>query len=232
MLCAPALAQDGGPEVVKFSSARAGPTVPAPWASVKINDRKTPTRYDLVDDGGTVVLHAMADNAASGLGQPINASISATPWLRWRWKLEAPIASADNTVAQKEDSPARVILEFDGDRSKLPLSDRAVNSLSEQLSGRPLPYATLMYIYANKTTVGTVIPNPHTRRIQMIVVATGDDGVGAWQSFTRNVVEDYKRAFKEDPGKLLTLGVMTDTDNTGEKTQAWYGDLTLSAQKN
>ena len=89
-----------------------------------------------------------------------------------------------------------------------------------------------MYIYANGKPVGTIVPNPHTKRIQMIVVATGDSGVGTWQSFSRNVRDDYKRAFNEEPGKLLSLGVMTDTDNTGEKAQAWYGDITLSAQSN
>jgi hypothetical protein len=233
MLCAPAIGEDAAAvSVQKFSAAKAGNTIPAPWAPVKINDRKTPTRYDLVDDGGTIVLHAMADKAASALGQQVNASVDATPWLRWRWKIEAPIADADNAVAQKEDAPARLVLEFEGDRSKLPLSDRTASKFSEQLSGRPLPYATLMYIYANSKPVGTVVANPHTKRIQMIVVATGDSGVGAWQSFSRNVRDDYKRAFNEEPGKLLSLGVMTDTDNTGEKAQAWYGDITLSAQSN
>src|SRR5689334_144796 len=104
MLCAPAIGEDAAAvSVQKFSAAKAGSTIPAPWAPVKINDRKTPTRYDLVDDGGTIVLHAMADKAASALGQQVNASVDATPWLRWRWKIEAPIADADNAVAQKED---------------------------------------------------------------------------------------------------------------------------------
>ena len=31
------------------------------WMPVKINDQKKPTQYDLVDDQGTVVLHASAD---------------------------------------------------------------------------------------------------------------------------------------------------------------------------
>jgi hypothetical protein len=88
-----------------------------------------------------------------------------------------------------------------------------------------------MYIYANGPSVGAVIPNPHTKRVQMIVVAMGDSSVGKWQSFARNVREDYKRAFNEEPGKLVSLGVLTDTDNTGEKTQAWYGDITLSADR-
>jgi hypothetical protein len=217
--------------IVRFSAAKANGTIPGPWAPIKINDRKTPTRYDLVDDDGTVVLHASADKSASMLGQPVMASLESTPWLRWRWKIDAPIASADNTAANREDSPARIILEFDGDRSRLPLSERTVNKFSEQLSGKPLPYATLMYIYANGQSVGTVIPNPHTKRIQMIVVSTGDASVGKWQSFTRNVREDYKRAFNEEAGKLLAIGVMTDTDNTADRAQAWYGDITLSAEK-
>lgn len=205
--------------------------MPVPWAPVKINDRKLPTRYTLVDDGGTVVLHAQADAAASALGHPVSAALADTPWLHWRWKVAGPIASADPAAAQREDAPARVVLEFEGDRSKLPLADRAVNQLSANLSGRPLPYATLMYIFAQKLPVGTVVPNPHTRRIQMIVVDNGSAGVGTWQSFVRNVRDDYRRAFGEEAPRLLSLGVMTDTDNTGAHAQAWYGDLSLSAQR-
>jgi hypothetical protein len=121
MLSAFALGQDAAPTpILKFSAGKAGTHDSAPWEPVKINDRKTPTRYELVDDGGTVVLHAVADKAASLLGQQVMADVAATPWLRWRWKIEAPIASADNAVAQKEDSPARLVLEFEGDRAKLP----------------------------------------------------------------------------------------------------------------
>ncbi|HTI46019.1 MAG TPA: DUF3047 domain-containing protein [Casimicrobiaceae bacterium] len=228
--CCAGTGKDGGVAITPFSAAGAGGAIPAPWAGVKINDRKTPTRYSLVDDGGTVVLYAQADSAASALGHPVNAALTDTPWLHWRWKVAAPIASADPSAAQKEDSPARVVLEFDGDRSKLPLSDRAVNQLSENLSGKPLPYATLMYIFSQKLPVGTVVANPHTRRIQMIVVDSGA-AVGTWQTFVRNVVEDYKRAFKEEPQKLLSLGVLTDTDNTGERAQAWYGDFSLTSQR-
>jgi hypothetical protein len=227
--CVPAWSAEGG--ITPFSAASAGAPIPAPWAVVKINDRKVLTQYSLVNDGGTVVLQAKADASASALGHPVEISLTETPWLHWRWKVAGPIATADPAVAQKEDAPARVVLEFDGDRSKLPLTDRAVNQVSQNLSGRPLPYATLMYIFSQKMPVNSVVPNPHTRRIQMIVVDDGSEGVGTWQSFVRNVREDYKRAFNEEPQKLLSLGVMTDTDNTGERTQAWYGDLSLTAQR-
>lgn len=212
-----------------FSSAAAGAEVPAPWGPVKINDRKIPTRYDLVADDGVVVLHARAEKAASGLGQPVHVNLKETPWLSWRWKVAAPVPGADPSAATREDAPARIVMEFDGDKSKLGLADRATDGLSAQLSGRPLPYATLMYIFAEKLAIGTVVPNPHTKRVQMIVVDNGA-GVGKWNAIARNVREDYKRAFGEEPQTLMTLGVLTDADNTGTSAEAWYGDLKLSAQ--
>lgn len=218
------------PPIAPFSAMIAGAAIPAPWSPVKINDRKIPTRYDLVEDEGVVVLHARADKAASGLGQRVRVDLRETPWLSWRWKVDAPVPGADPTAAAKEDAPARLVLEFDGDKNKLGLSDRATDSLSEKLSGRPLPYATLMYIFAEKVPLGTIISNPHTKRIQMIVVDNGA-GVRKWNALSRNVREDYRRAFGEDTSAtLVTIGVLTDADNTGTAAEAWYGDVKLSPQ--
>jgi Protein of unknown function (DUF3047) len=218
---------EAAPLVTLFSTQKAGAELPAGWEVVKITEEKKPTQYRLVDDGGTVVLNAKADGAATGLGQPTKIDIKAAPVLEWRWKISRLITAADNAVSSKEDSPVRIVFSFGGDRSKLPLSDRLALSLSDQRSGKPTPYATMMYIWANNAPVGTVIPNPHTGRVQMIVASSGPAGVGAWQTLKRNVLEDFRRAFKEDPGMLMSIGVLTDTDNTGESVEAWYGDLKL-----
>ncbi len=218
---------EAAPLVTLFSTQKAGAELPAGWEVVKITEEKKPTQYRLVDDAGTVVLNAKADAAATGLGQPTKIDIRATPVLEWRWKISRLIATADNAVSSKEDSPARIVFSFGGDRAKLPLSDRLALSLSDQRSGKPTPYATMMYVWANKAPVGTVIPNPHTGRVQMIVASSGPAGVGAWQALKRNVLEDFRRAFNEDPGMLMSIGVLTDTDNTGDSAEAWYGDIRL-----
>jgi hypothetical protein len=82
-----------------------------------------------------------------------------------------------------------------------------------------------MYIFSQKLPVGTVVQNPHTRRIQMIVVSSGESGIGRWQSLTRNVHADFVRAFGEEPGTLTAIGVLTDSDNTDGHAEAWYGDI-------
>ncbi len=59
----------------------------------------------------------------------------------------------------------------------------------------------------------------------MIVAESGRERLGSWQEVTRNVLEDYRRAFGEEPGPIIAVGIMTDTDNTGDNAHAWYGDI-------
>jgi len=222
-VASPAAAQQPS-GVVPFSSAKPG-AMPQGWDVAKITDQKKPTEYSLVANDGQTVLRAKADGAASGLAQRIPIEVDKWPVVEWRWKVSRLIASADNTKAGKEDSPVRLVFEFEGDKKKLPFNDRAALALAESVSGREAPYAQLMYIWSNTAPVGTVIPNPRTGRVQMVVASSGAAGVGAWQSLSRNLREDYKKAFGEEPGKLLAYGVLTDTDNTGESVEAWYGDI-------
>jgi hypothetical protein len=207
-----------------FSTRRAGAPL-APWTPISIAFGKRHTRYDLVEDDRMTVPHAVADDSASALAYPMHVALRDAPVLAWRWKIAALIRDADSRRASREDAPARIVLEFDGDVRKLPLIDRGIYGVAKRVAGRELPYATLIYIWSNRDPVGTVIPNPHTRRIQMIVASSGDAGVGAWQALSRNVRADFLRAFGEEPGLLTAVGVMSDSDNTDSHAEAWYGDI-------
>lgn len=233
VFAAPVLAQsppasmEAAPLVSLFSSGRPGDAFPRDWVPVKINDQKKPTVYRMVDDGGVVVLHAAADAAASLLGHRTAFDLKAAPVISWRWKASRLIAGADNAVASKEDSPVRIVLEFDGDRSKLPFGERSAMATAKMLSGRDLPFATLMYVWSAREPVGKVIPNPRISRVQMVVASSGAAGIGTWQTVTRNALDDFRRAFGEEPGRLTAVAVLTDTDNTGESVEGWYGDISF-----
>src|SRR5262249_7032097 len=226
----PALAQDG-PHIVPFSSDKAGSKLPGGWEVMRINPRKKLTEYELVEDGGTVVLHAASNVCSSGLAQRMAVDLDKTPVVEWRWKIAHLIDGADMETARGEDSPARIVITFDGDINKLPVNERATASVAKSLSGQELPYATLMYVWANDGPMDRIIRNPHTGRARMIVVQSGPAGVGKWLTYSRNVRDDFKRAFGENPGRMLTYGVLTDSDNTGESAEAWYGDIVFGAAK-
>ena len=44
----------------------------------------------------------------------------------------------------------------------------------------------------------------------------------------RNVYDDYKRAFGEEPPIVNGVAIMTDTDDTGETATAYYGDIVFT----
>jgi hypothetical protein len=89
-----------------------------------------------------------------------------------------------------------------------------------------LPYAMLMYVWASDAPVDTIASSVYTEKIQMIVVESGG-GVGEWRVFRRNVLEDYRRAFGEEPSDIVAVGVMTDADDTRGKARAQYGDISF-----
>jgi len=140
-----------------------------------------------------------------------------------------PIAGADTTDRRREDAPARIMVSFDGDKSKLPLKDRAAASAAQSISGQPLPYAQLMYIWGGKVAVDSITTSALTSRIRMLAVAADDKGIGSWHNYTRNLVEDFRRAFGEEPGKVTAIKLMTDTDNTNGDAVTFYGDIEVRA---
>ena len=59
----------------------------------------------------------------------------------------------------------------------------------------------------------------------MIAVTSGDEEAGQWVTVERDIVADYKAAFGEAPPEIMGIGIMSDSDNTGESATAWYGDI-------
>ena len=213
--------------VTQFSSGEPGEPLPPGWRAWTVGKYKKATEYSLVKEDGRTVILASANDSASGLSQDVRVDTREFPLLRWRWKVPGLIAGADNTRRHSEDSPVRMIVTFQGDTSKWSFEDKVFASQMKMLTGYEMPYATLMYIWENRAPVSTVITNQHTTRVKMIVAESGSDRLGEWREEVRNVYEDYKRAFGEEPLLTRSIGIMTDTDNTGEKVLAYYGDISF-----
>ncbi|HPE01828.1 MAG TPA: DUF3047 domain-containing protein [Burkholderiaceae bacterium] len=227
--CASVAPAPAGAQVAPFSANWPGRDLPDGWQPWLITRAKAPTRYELVVDPQTqkVVLHAAAAKSASGLAYRLDVDPQQQPRLRWDWRVVDLIDTADNTDPLAEDAPVRLMLFFDGDRSKLPVREQVMMDTAKLLTGQDVPYSTLVYVWENRQPQGTVIPNAHTGQIKMLVAGSGGERIDQWQRFERNYVEDYRRAFGADPGRLVGVGILTDTDNTGERTEAYYGDIQL-----
>jgi hypothetical protein len=234
VLLAGCAAFEPGPQngrIAAFSGNAAGDAAPKGWQPLVITRAKAPTEYRLIyDDGaGAVVVHARARRSATGLMQALDVDPAERPRIAWRWRVQELIVGADNLDRHAEDSPVRLLLFFDGDKRRLPARDQVALDLAQMVSGQDVPYATLVYLWENRQPVGTVIASAHTGRVKMVVAGSGRDRLGQWKQFERDYVADFERAFGERPGRLVGVGIMTDTDNTGAESEAYYGDIELLA---
>jgi hypothetical protein len=196
------------------------------WEAVKLPG-KVITRYGLTTLNAHSALQANADSSASMLRKTLRIEPDQLNALSFAWQVPQLLAEADMAARDHDDSPVRLVLAFEGDRNQFSPKNAMLSELTHALTGQPMPYATLMYVWCNKRPVGTVIENPRTDRIRKIVVESGTARLHQWLSYERNIKADYEKAFGEAPGALIGIGLMTDSDNTRSKALAWYGPIEL-----
>lgn len=211
-------------EVGRFSTSRPGSAHTDGWKPLAFKKIPTPTAYELVVDADTVVVKATSNAAASGLIKDVTINPTVFPIVRWRWKVGNILSRSDVTRKSGDDYPARLYITFEYDPAKVSFGKKLKYKAGRALFG-DIPIAALNYIWDTKTPVGTIVDNAYTDFAKMIVVESGGARVGEWVEESRNVYEDYKQAFGEDPPVINGVAIMTDTDNTQERAIAYYGDI-------
>lgn len=169
----------------------------------------TPTRYIELEENGSKVLMAASVDSASALWLPIETALSESVELSWRWKVTRGLSNRLERDKSGDDYAARVFVGFDTDPF-----DKDSRSLC--------------YVWASDEPVGSVYPSPYSPNVITIVLKNSKDGTGEWASETRNIVEDFHRAFGTQPRTLHSVAVMVDTDNTRSRATTWFSDFALS----
>ena len=196
------------------------------WQAMRLPG-KLLTAYRVAPQGPRDALLAEAASSASMLRQALHIHPDQLGALQFDWRVDQLIPGADMRQRDAEDSPVRLIMVFEGDRQRFSVKNNMLSELTLSLTGEPLPYATLMYVWCNDCPAESVIVNPRTDRIRKLAVESGAERVGQWLNYRRDIRADFKKAFGEEPGALLGLAIMTDTDNTRSTTRAWYGAIRL-----
>ncbi len=214
-------------DLPKFSSEKPRDGMPDGWSFYRIAPYKKNTLYRLENYQGRTVLAANSRASASGLAVKLRPRSAKNLWLQWEWKAIGAMPQADNAESQRDDAPLRLLVAFDGNKSRLPLKEKLTFEMASLISGQEMPYATVMYIWSGQHPVNIVLNNAHTSRVKMIVVDSGWDNLGEWRKHDRDLVADYKLAYGESPGNVIGIALLTDTDNTKSETRALYGDIEL-----
>jgi hypothetical protein len=231
LVCRPCLGQE--PEMIetgRFSVGAPGGPLPAGWQPLTFHKIERHTDYSLVEDDGRVVLRADSDSAAAGLVHALDIDPAQYPVIEWRWKVGNTLRGGDMTRKAGDDYPARVYISFAFDPERASLLERIKQQAARLIWGEDIPYRAVSYIWASNSPAGSIAANPYTDRTMMFALQSGETESRQWVTERRNVFEDYRKAFGEAPTRISGVGIMTDTDNTGETATAWYGDIVFLKQ--
>jgi len=177
----------------------------------KVRGADNKTAYSVGSNENGNYLKAIADNAASGLGKEIKIDLNKTPFINITWKIEKDIPGIDETAKKGHDFAARVfVIKKTGATA---LSNRAVN-----------------YVFSSNQDVGSNSPSPYTKKSVDNVLATTKTNLNEWVTVKANVKEDFKKFHNLDVNELDGIAIMSDTDNSKQKSITYYQNIYFSSQ--
>jgi hypothetical protein len=202
--------------------------LPEGWEPLEFEKIKEHTRYLHLVEEGRGVIEAQSRASSSGLIYKGEIDPLAWPVISWSWKVDRVLDGGDATQKSGDDYPARLYISFAYDGDQVGFWEKMKFKTIKLFYGEYPPVNALCYIWANRIPKESLIASPYTERLRMIAVESGAGHVGSWRYESRNIIEDYQRAFGAEPPAIAAIAIMTDTDNTGEVATSWYGDIILS----
>jgi len=166
-------------------------------------------RYDfeIVNDGTRNVLRMLSDGDSSTINKEIKVDCKDFQVLQWNWKVVTLPKGADARKKATDDQAAQVYVTF-------PRFPAAVRS------------RVIGYIWDSTAPAGSTIKSQKTGLVTYIVMRSGEADLGKWLTESRNVCEDYKKIYGEDPDeKMEAVSLGIDSDDTKSKAEAFIGEI-------
>lgn len=170
------------------------------WSDKKF---KGSTDYSFAD--GALKAHSV--KGASAKIRKMSVDTRMYPTLSWSWRVSQALKHEEIGKKTGDDFAARVYVIFP---RTFFWRMRAIN-----------------YVWAARMEKGSHAPSPYTGNSVTVAVESGNAKAGQWVFEERNIYEDYRKIFGEDPPLLGGIAIMTDTDDSRDAATAWYGDITL-----
>jgi Protein of unknown function (DUF3047) len=161
--------------------------------------------YSVSKEGTRTILHTLSAGKNICVGKKISLSLSEFPLLSWAWKAMVLPDDAREDVKKKNDSAAGIIVAIK----------------------QGFTLHAIKYVWSSSLTVGSIVQDGPNAYDKVIVLQSGTIHCGTWISEKVNVRDDFKRCFGERFNRIDGISIMTDSDNTHSKAEAFYTDLSF-----
>jgi hypothetical protein len=159
---------------------------------------------------GTNFLHLLSVNDTFGLKKEISFDIRKYPYLFWRWRATVLPKGGDIRKRETDDQAGQIYVIF-------PKFPAMVNSRS------------VGYIWDTQAPVGLSGISTAYSKMRYIVLQSGPTKLNQWVAETRNVYEDYKNLFKEEPPLVGTVLIYINSQHTKSSASCDYTDIYFSS---
>ena len=181
---------------------RAG-EAPDGW-TLKAN-RGTPD-VSAIEDAGGKVIRLKSHKSSFALERGVDVDLDRFPYLTWNWKVSELPAGGDFRRSATDDQAAQVMVAF---------SDRHI----------------LTYLWDTSAPQGTMesasaIPLVH---IWAFVCRSGASELNRWIPESRNIVEDYKKAYNRPPPRVKGIRLQINSQHTGTSAESYFGEVSFRA---
>jgi hypothetical protein len=156
----------------------------------------------VINDPAGRVLHMRSHDSSFGVEREVDVNPAQYPFLTWKWKVSQLPTGADFRHSRKDDQAAQVLVAFDDRRILTYLWDTTAPKDTFQ-SASSIP---LVHIYA-------------------IVCRSGAAESNRWLSESRNVAQDYQRAYGRPAPRVKGVRLQINAQHTGTSAESYFGDV-------
>ena len=186
------------------------------WKPLHFSKIKEHTKYSVDKEDGSFHLKAESNASASGIIFKKEFNIFEHPKVRWRWKISNVYRKGNVEEKAGDDCPIRIYVIFKYDPDNASFGQRIKYGFAKAIYGEYPPHSSLGYIWESRKHDKNILSNPYAAESKMIILQTGAENAGKWIEQEVNIIDDYRKAFGEDPPAVASLAIMNDSDNTGE----------------
>ena len=202
-LSAPAWAEDRM-VIADFSAGADGQGVPPGW---QLKEKSGKADLAVVKDEGTSAVRLRSAATSFSLQKEVHVDLKRFPVLTWKWKVTKLPEGGDFRKSDADDQAAQLFLAFSKTRA-------------------------IVYVWDTSAPQGTMgnAAAPFFMSIKAVVVRSGRTGTGAWITETRNVYDDYRRLFREEPGEINGVRMQINSQYTGTSAESFFADVVFRKQ--
>jgi hypothetical protein len=178
--------------------------VPHGW---QLKEKSGKADFAVIKDGDLPAVRFKSANTSFSLQKEVHVNLKKFPVLTWKWKVTKLPVGGDFRKSKTDDQAAQLFLAFSKTKA-------------------------IVYIWDTTAPQGTMgnaaVPWPMS--IKTVVVRSGTADTGKWFTEVRNVYDDYKKLFGDEPAEVAGVRLQINSQHTETSAESYFANVVFMKQ--